>query len=80
MNLIRKFSTSLNSMFQYNMISTINKPTRVTRNSATALDHIIANNAISGIQHRSGIIKTDNSDHFPIVFVLNTCGKRKPED
>ena len=33
----------LSSMFQYNMIPTINKPTRVTRNTATAIDHIITN-------------------------------------
>ena len=62
------------------MIPTINKPTRVTRNTATAIDHIITNTVISGIQHRSGIIKTDISDHFPIVFALNTCEKGKPED
>ena len=62
------------------MITTINKPTRVTRNTATAIDHIITNTVISGIQHRSGIIKTDISDHFPIVFALITCEKSKPED
>ena len=28
---------------------TINKPTRVTRNTATAIDHIITNTVISGI-------------------------------
>ena len=70
----------LSNMFQYNVIPIINKPTRVTRNTATAIDHIITNTVISGIQHRSGIIKTDISDHFPIVFALNTCEKSKPED
>ena len=35
---------------------------------------------ISGIQHRSDIIKTDISNHFPFVFALNTCEKSKPED
>ena len=59
MNLIRKFNTStLLSMFQYNMIPTINEPNRVTRNTATILDHIIKNTVISGIHHRSDIIKT----------------------
>ena len=29
---------------------------------------------------RSGITKTDISDHFPIVFAPNTCEKSKPED
>ena len=44
MNLIRKFNTStLLSMFQYNMISPINEPNRVTRNAATIIYHIIRN-------------------------------------
>ena len=59
-------------MFQYNMIPNINKPTHIARNTVTALDHIITNTVISGIQHRSAIIKTDISDHFPIVL---TYGK-----
>ena len=76
----KKVKHFLSSMFQYNMIPTINRPTRVTRNTATAIDHIITNTVISGIQHRSGIIKTDISNHFPIVFALNTCEKSKPGD
>ena len=35
---------------------------------------------MSGIQRRSGIIQTDISDHFPIVFALNTFEKGEPED
>ena len=62
------------------MIPTINKPTLITRNKATAIDHVITNTVISGIQHRSGIIKTDISDRFPIFFALNTCEKSKPEN
>ena len=76
----KKVQHFLSSMFQYNMIPSINEPTRVTRNTATAIDHIITNTVISGIQHRSGITKTDISDHFLIVFALNTCEKSKPED
>ena len=67
-------------MFQYNMIPTINTPTRITRNTATAIDHIITNTVISDIQHRSGMIKTDISDHFPIVFAHNAFEKSKTED
>ena len=76
----KKVQHFLSSMFQYNMIPTINKPTRVTRNTATAIDHIIAHTVISGIQYRTGIIKNDISDNFPIVFALNTPEKRKSED
>ena len=62
------------------MIPTINKSTRVAKSTATATDQIITNTVISGIQHRSGIIKTDVSDRFPIVFALKACEKCKPED
>ena len=57
-------------MFQYNMIPTINKPTCITRETATALDHIITNTVISDIQDRPGIIKADISDHFTIALRL----------
>ena len=76
----KKVLRFLSSTFQYNMIPTINKLTRVTRKTVTATDHIITNTVISGIQHRSGIIKTDILDHFPIVYALSTCEKSKPED
>ena len=33
----------MNIMFRYGMIPTINKPTRITANTATAIDHIITN-------------------------------------
>ena len=59
-------------MFQCYMILTINKPTCVTRNTATAIDRIITNTTTGGIQNRSGIIKTDISDHFPFAVALNT--------
>ena len=62
----KKVQHILSRMFQYNMILTINKPTHLTRITATAIDHIIANTVISHIQHRSGIKKSDISDHFSI--------------
>ena len=75
----KKFQHFLSSMFQYNIILTINKPTRVTRSTAidshSVIEHIITNTVITGILHRSGIINTDISDNFPIVFALNTCKK-----
>ena len=56
----------------------MNKPTRVTRNTAKAIDHIDTNFVRSGIQHRFGIVKTDILDHFSIVFALSACDKNKP--
>ena len=58
-------------IYRYNMISTINKPTRVRKNSATAIDHIIAN-CIVDCQFKTAILKTDVTDHFPIAMALKT--------
>ena len=46
------------------MISTINKPTRVTRNTATATVPFITNTVVD-TQFKSGIIQTNLSDHLP---------------
>ena len=56
-------------MYRYNMIPTINKPTRVGKNSATAIDHIIAN-CILDCQFKTAILKRDVTDHFPIAMAL----------
>ena len=39
----KKVKSFFNLMYQYNTIPTINRPTRVGKNSTTAIDHIIAN-------------------------------------
>ena len=62
----------LNLMFRYNMIPLTNKPTRVTRHSANAIDHIITNSVTGHNDFKTVIIKTDLSDHFPIVFAIKT--------
>ena len=45
----KKVQYFLSSMFQYTVMPTINKPTRVTRNTAQLRDHIITNSAKSSI-------------------------------
>ena len=50
------------------MVPTINKPTSVTRYTATAIDHM-PTNFIINTEIKSAIIKADVSDHFPIIFV-----------
>ena len=51
------------------MIATINKPTRVTSYTATAIDNIITNSIFDN-DFESAIIKTDVPDHFPIIFTI----------
>ena len=67
----KKVEKNLNQMFSHNMIPTINKLTRVTRNTATAIDHFITS-TVADTQFKSGIIQTDLSDHFLIIFALQT--------
>ena len=62
----------LNLMFRYNVIPLTNKPTRVTRHSANAIEHIITNSVIGHNDFKSAIIKTNLSDHFPIVFAIKS--------
>ena len=47
------------------MIRTINKPTQVTRKTATAIDH-----SFIDITIKTGIIKSDVSDYFLICLFI----------
>ena len=51
-----------NLAFQNSIFPVINRPTRVTKTSATIIDHILTNTIIDSPLH-SGIVKTDISDH-----------------
>ena len=57
--------------FSNQMISTINKPTRVTQHTETAVDHII-----TITQFNRGIILAYVPDHSPIIFTLKTNENR----
>ena len=65
-----KVKDFVNFSFQNSLIPLINKPTRVTRTSATAIDHIITN-AFINKTIETGIIKADISDHFPIFLITD---------
>ena len=72
----KKVQNFVNLMFRFVMIPTINKPTRVTRNTLSAIDHIITN-SIMHTGFKSGIIKTDISDHFPILFCYKHIAEKE---
>ena len=57
----KKVQSFFNLMYRYNMMPTINKTTRVGKNSATAIDHIIAN-CIVDCQFKTAILKTEVTD------------------
>ena len=73
-----KVTKFLNLTFEYGFVPVINKPTRIKKNTATAIDHIITNSLL----HRTinaGILKLDISDHFPIFLIAKTEKKMTPE-
>ena len=64
----KKVQNFVNLIFEFSMTPTINKPTRVTKHTATVIDHIITN-CILNIDFKSAIVKADLYDHFPIIFI-----------
>ena len=66
-------------MFEFSMIPTINKPTRVTKHTATAIDNIITNCIINS-NIKSAIVKTDLSDHFSVTFINELIRVPSPTD
>ena len=56
-----------NLIFQNGIFPLINRPTRVTKSSATIIDHVLTNTIIDS-EVQSGIIKTDISDHFAVWY------------
>ena len=77
-NKIEKVTKFLNLTFEYSLDPVINKPTRVTKYTATAIDPIIKNSLL----HRAintKIIKLDISDHFPIFLIAETEKGITPE-
>ena len=52
------------------MMPVINKPTRVTKTTATAIDHIFIN-SVTTTKFKTGIIKSNISYHFLIFFVAD---------
>ena len=56
----------------------IDKPTRVTRHSATVIDNIYSNASGIATTCRSGILHLTISDHYP-VFCINNSVKVKEE-
>ena len=65
----------INLLFRYGKILTINKPTRVTTNTVTPIDHIITS-VIIATDFMTGILKSCISDHFVIMLAFR-IGEKK---
>ena len=64
----KKVKNFLNLLFQNNLIPLINKPTRITRHTETAIDHIITNTFLD-TKLITGVIRTSITDHLPIFLI-----------
>ena len=54
-------------LYSHAFLPLINRPTRITQNSATIIDNIFTNNIGEAEWGHNGILVTDISDHFPIL-------------
>ena len=69
-----------NLIFQRGFLPLIRRATRITRTTATAIDHIITDAILESTIH-SGIIKANISDHFPIFIISeNSFSKNKSDE
>ena len=65
-------SSFVDMMYSYGYLPLINRPTRVTKTSASIIDNIFTNEPTASIDSSQGILVTDISDHFPI-FHISKC-------
>ena len=60
---------SIGNLFQLGLVSTTNKPTRITKDTISAIDHIITNSIINS-ELKTSYLTADISDHFPIIYTF----------
>ena len=68
----------IHSNLDMGMIPTINKPTRITKSTATLIDNIIISENLCGSYH-SNVLINDMSDHMPTICILNSFKTTKKE-
>ena len=70
-NVNAKVKTYVNFFFQNNYIPIISKPTRISKTNATIINHINTNN-FPETDLKTGILKSDISDYFPVFLISKT--------
>ena len=65
-----KVKTFVNFAFPNSLIALINKPTSATKANATVIDHVLTNTFLNK-SIKTGIFKTEISDHFPIFLITD---------
>ena len=70
-----RINTFIDNMISLGMLPIITKPTRVTKDTATLIDHIYLNTSNSSVT--SGIIITDVADHFGVFTMIEDIAVKK---
>ena len=73
----KKIQSSVNLMLESSMIPTINKPTSVTKHTAT--DNIITNYFLTS-DFKSAMVKTNLYNHLPVIFINEFKRDHTPTD
>ena len=62
-------SDFIDLLYSYSLVPLINRPTRITNNSATLIDNKFRNNLHDLHKSTQAILVTDISDHLPIIHI-----------
>ena len=65
--------TCLENLYTYSVFPLITKPTRITNESATLIDHVLTNNFDVNSKHMQGILCKSISDHYAIFHVAGNA-------
>ena len=77
-NVHRQTTHFLDIMYSNGFIPLINRPTRVTSETATIIDHIYSNDLNVTRMTVQGILVTDITDHYPIFHFSQPFGYSQP--
>ena len=56
-------------LYSYVLFPLINRPTRITSNSATLIDNVFTDNLVALEKSTNDILVTDMIDHFPVFHI-----------
>ena len=70
----------LDTLYSYNVFPLITKPTRITRESATLIDHVLTNNFDINSKYAQGILCTSISDLYVIFHIAGNARISSADD
>ena len=73
-------ATFVDMLYSFNVFPLITKPTRITNETATLIDHILTNNFDVNSKHTQGILCTSMSDHYAIFHVAGNVDATTDDD